>query len=171
MSAETDAERFGAHEAEKLARYEAGVAWERQAVERLDVLADELVALARDLGWGSGEPWLDACYRVHAACLRAGIPAGFVEGARTREPLKRKAISKSLTRQVWDRDGWECVFCGSHRDLAVDHDLPVARGGTNDIDLLLTCCATCNSEKGTRTADEYRAILALRAAHAATVTP
>ena len=55
-----------------------------------------------------------------------------------------------LKRLVWDRDNWTCVDCGGHTDLSVDHKIPVAAGGTNDIDNLQTMCRPCNSRKGAK---------------------
>lgn len=39
--------------------------------------------------------------------------------------------------------------------LAVDHVLPVSRGGTNDLDNLVMACKSCNSAKGAKTPLEY----------------
>ena len=68
-------------------------------------------------------------------------------------PPRRRSRKRELPfRQVWDRDGWQCVFCGSHRELTVDHIIPVSKGGTDGLDNLQTACKSCNSSKGDRDA-------------------
>ena len=63
----------------------------------------------------------------------------------------RIPLSRGLRDQVLKRDGYRCVKCGaSHKDkrLEVDHIIPVAKGGTNDIDNLRTLCWECNRDEG-----------------------
>lgn len=54
---------------------------------------------------------------------------------------------------------WYCPFCGDARvklaDLALDHILPIVRGGTNDIGNLQVMCRWCNEDKGTLTMNEW----------------
>jgi HNH endonuclease len=57
-------------------------------------------------------------------------------------------VGPGTTRMVFDRDGWECVSCGSHRNLSVDHKIPRALGGTDDLQNLQTMCIPCNVRKG-----------------------
>jgi len=63
----------------------------------------------------------------------------------------RKAISKKLRFDVFKRDGFVCAYCGATPPnvvLQVDHIHPVAEGGTNSIDNLITSCQPCNIGKG-----------------------
>lgn len=46
--------------------------------------------------------------------------------------------------------GSECAMCGSDDRLAVDHIIPIARGGDNSPENLRTLCRSCNSEKGSK---------------------
>lgn len=66
--------------------------------------------------------------------------------------MARIAISKKLRFDVFKRDGFQCSYCGAHPSetvlLEVDHIYPVAEGGTNDIDNLVTACWDCNRGKG-----------------------
>lgn len=65
--------------------------------------------------------------------------------------MARKQISKKLRFEVFKRDGFVCQYCGAHPPsviLHVDHIHPVAEGGTNDIDNLITACEPCNLGKG-----------------------
>jgi hypothetical protein len=57
-------------------------------------------------------------------------------------------VGPGTTRMVFDRDGWECVSCGSHRNLSVDHKIPRALGGSDDLVNLQTMCIPCNARKG-----------------------
>jgi hypothetical protein len=63
---------------------------------------------------------------------------------------KRKPVSKRLRFEVFKRDGFVCQYCGDHPPavvLHVDHIVPVAEGGRNDMDNLVTACAPCNLGK------------------------
>lgn len=63
---------------------------------------------------------------------------------------KRKGISKRLRFRIMKRDSFMCRYCGDRGDgveLVIDHITPVARGGTNDPDNLVTACWDCNSGK------------------------
>lgn len=65
----------------------------------------------------------------------------------------RKAISKKTRFDVFKRDGFACQYCGAHPPkvvLEVDHIHPVAAGGKNDIDNLITACFACNRGKSDR---------------------
>lgn len=64
---------------------------------------------------------------------------------------ERKTISKRVRFEIFKRDEFTCVYCGAHPPQAVmeiDHVVPVAEGGGNDIDNLATACWDCNRGKG-----------------------
>jgi hypothetical protein len=66
---------------------------------------------------------------------------------------KRKTISKKTRFEVFKRDGFVCQYCGAHPPssiLEVDHIHPVACGGSNDIENLITACFDCNRGKSDR---------------------
>ena len=58
--------------------------------------------------------------------------------------------------RIYKRDGYECVYCGSHRDLTLDHVIPKSRGGANTWTNLVTSCQKCNLKKADRTPEEAR---------------
>jgi 5-methylcytosine-specific restriction endonuclease McrA len=58
--------------------------------------------------------------------------------------------------RIYKRDNYECVYCGSKKDLTLDHVLPKSRGGGNDWTNLVTSCFKCNLKKGNKTPDEAR---------------
>ena len=64
---------------------------------------------------------------------------------------KRKSITKSVRSEVYKRAGFKCQYCGASAPdviLEVDHIVPVAEGGENDIMNLITSCRDCNRGKG-----------------------
>ena len=73
----------------------------------------------------------------------------------------RKPISSGLRFRVFQRDGFECFYCGKappQTELQIDHIIPVLRGGTNAIENLVTACAECNRGKGTKKLKRQREV-------------
>ncbi|MDX2303017.1 MAG: HNH endonuclease [Microscillaceae bacterium] len=60
-----------------------------------------------------------------------------------------------LSRQnIFKRDGGKCQYCGSTKDLTLDHVIPRSKGGRSTWDNLVTACKHCNSKKGDYTPEE-----------------
>jgi 5-methylcytosine-specific restriction endonuclease McrA len=62
----------------------------------------------------------------------------------------RIKIPAAVRRYVLERDGHQCQSCGQtsrRRSLQIDHIIPLAQGGTNDISNLQTLCQACNAHK------------------------
>lgn len=67
--------------------------------------------------------------------------------------VKRKQLSKKVRFEVFKRDSFTCQYCGAVPPsviLEVDHVIPVASDGDNEIDNLVTSCFDCNRGKGAR---------------------
>lgn len=56
--------------------------------------------------------------------------------------------------RIYRRDGGKCVYCGSQKQLTIDHVIPKSRGGKNSWTNLVTCCHKCNLNKADRTPSE-----------------
>ena len=55
---------------------------------------------------------------------------------------------------IYARDEYSCQYCGETlpaTELTFDHVVPVAQGGRKDWENIVTCCVSCNREKGGRT--------------------
>jgi len=53
--------------------------------------------------------------------------------------------------RIYRRDNYQCIYCGSKKELTLDHVIPKSKGGTNDWENLVTSCSTCNIKKADRT--------------------
>lgn len=70
---------------------------------------------------------------------------------------RRPAVRRVRRRRVWtdeerrfilDRDGWQCVYCGSKDELEIDHIVPFSKGGACSVTNSQTLCRSCNARKG-----------------------
>ena len=62
----------------------------------------------------------------------------------------RIPIPPEVRKYVFQRDKYQCQSCGKTKletQLTIDHIIPLARGGSNDISNLHTLCFTCNQKK------------------------
>lgn len=62
----------------------------------------------------------------------------------------RIPIPDSVRKYVYQRDNYQCKSCGKTQHeiiLNIDHIIPLALGGSNDISNLQTLCVTCNVQK------------------------
>lgn len=64
------------------------------------------------------------------------------------EMNKRKRISRETREAVLERDDYTCRYCGAkNTKFHIDHVYPFSRGGTDDIENLVTACYRCNLSK------------------------
>lgn len=60
-----------------------------------------------------------------------------------------------LSREnIFKRDNNKCGYCGTNKDLTLDHIKPRSKGGLNTWENLVTCCFPCNLKKGDRTPEQ-----------------
>lgn len=78
---------------------------------------------------------------------RAHMLLNVEEGQEQRPPGQRQSIPREIRRAVFERDGGQCVACGSNFDLQYDHVIPVALGGATTVANLQLLCGQCNREK------------------------
>lgn len=67
------------------------------------------------------------------------------------------AVGVKVRYEVLKRDRFTCTYCGGHPPdvlLEVDHVIPKAAGGSDDMENLVTACWDCNRGKGDRLLDE-----------------
>jgi len=70
---------------------------------------------------------------------------------------ERKPIGSRLRFEIFKRDRFTCRYCGRTTPsvvLEIDHIVPVAEGGTDGPENLVTSCYECNRGKGAVPLDE-----------------
>lgn len=137
---------------------------------RSDVLADGAVCGLSDAAfrewvklWALGKvPVATRGELVHAGLIRT-------DGARVRPLSPRGGDGRALVKptMTWDRshcgtvrarDRGLCRYCRAP-GRTIDHVTPKSRGGSDDLDNLVVCCAICNSRKWARTPEEAGMVL------------
>jgi 5-methylcytosine-specific restriction endonuclease McrA len=79
----------------------------------------------------------------------------YVSAPRQRTPQERRS-AKALyhthkhRKAVIKRDGAVCRVCGAVDDLCIDHIVPVAKGGQDELSNFQVLCRSCNSRKRDR---------------------
>ena len=59
-------------------------------------------------------------------------------------------IPRSVKKYVLQRNNYQCQSCGkpeTEAQLNIDHIVPLAKGGSNDISNLQVLCNRCNCQK------------------------
>ena len=66
------------------------------------------------------------------------------------ERVERAKVSNELRQEIFERDGYTCVNCGSteKESLEIDHIQPISKGGKTEPGNLQTLCRNCNFRKG-----------------------
>lgn len=63
---------------------------------------------------------------------------------------------KKISKFVFERDQYTCRYCKRVGGvLEVDHVIPFSKGGSDDLDNLVTSCRTCNRQKKNKTVAEF----------------
>lgn len=157
----------------RLREYRQAIARERWLRRRVESLANDLLDAAGELGYGSDDPFSNAVMWLEQA--REDRPAVVRGAVKPKSNDRRYARHRKLHRiaDTHHEGRWYCVHCGvglvdvcadddmvvtdSGRHLAeskdgllptIEHLVPTALGGTNDLVNLRLSCRPCNVQKG-----------------------
>jgi hypothetical protein len=89
----------------------------------------------------------DICYECLEGLCKEHLDLVQFDGKVT---VIRASISEALRNEIYERDGYSCVLCGSKENLCIDHIKPFVFGGKTEEGNLQTLCKSCNSKKGAR---------------------
>ena len=65
-------------------------------------------------------------------------------------------------KNIMIRDNYTCQYCGSKKELTIDHVIPVSKGGKSNFENCVTACKHCNTKKGGRLPSEANMYLKRR---------
>lgn len=137
-----------AHREQKLAQMRAYYAAHREASNAQSRTWRTSNAAARKgylRAWHAANPDARATYSSQRRARRRGAP-----GTHTTQEWREKVALFAGC----------CIYCGEAKPLVRDHNVPLIRGGTNDITNILPSCRSCNLRKHTKTAAEFLALAA-----------
>ena len=63
-------------------------------------------------------------------------------------PLSKIMSHRPSKTMIYKRDSNSCQYCGSTRNLTIDHIIPKCRGGEDTWENLVVACGPCNTKKG-----------------------
>ena len=82
--------------------------------------------------------------------LDDGIRVGGIKGVGTDAVLIQSLFNefwKARKKQVFDRDGYKCVECGSPFQIECDHIVNRSQRGNSSMENLATLCRKCHYDK------------------------
>ena len=89
----------------------------------------------------------------------------WLDGVSDEDIRRERGKARDLRKTRW----WQrktaagiCYYCGdrvSHKELTMDHLVPLARGGRSTKDNLVPCCKSCNTKKKTMLPVEWEEYL------------
>ena len=111
----------------------------------------------------SARAWVAANrVRVHKnnSARRAANPAINAIGHARRRACIAQVLA-TLTAAEWEAileaAGHACIYCGSQEQPSIDHLTPLSRGGDHTAENVAPACRPCNSQKHTKTVEEFLA--------------
>ena len=76
--------------------------------------------------------------------------------------IKRKTFDKTTRQSIYNNSGCRCQICGrliTYNDFTIDHIIPLAKGGTNDMSNLQSSCVRCNRIKADVLPDDFNSLV------------
>jgi 5-methylcytosine-specific restriction endonuclease McrA len=75
-------------------------------------------------------------------------------------PYEKLMQNKPSRAMIYKRDGHKCQYCGSTKNLTIDHIIPRSRGGEDTWENLVVACMPCNTRKSDKLLEETNLKLA-----------
>jgi 5-methylcytosine-specific restriction endonuclease McrA len=109
---------------------------------------------------GKAEP-LDflpgAFWEVKSASILLQVPAHIRLTLNSAERVWK--VPPVNRRELLRRDKHTCQYCGSHKQLTIDHVFPRSKGGKHTWDNVVIACERCNTRKGDRIPEQVGMVL------------
>lgn len=115
----------------------------------VDTEGNRKVILKVDARTGSGEYFVGNAEEVEAILVGLAKKLKYSSAESYSSTLTRH-IPPAVKREVWARDGGQCVQCSASDYLEFDHIIPHSQGGANTAGNVQILCRRCNGEKSDR---------------------
>lgn len=74
-------------------------------------------------------------------------------------PYEKLMQNRPSRAMIYKRDGHKCQYCGSTKNLTIDHIIPRSRGGEDTWENLVVACMPCNTRKSDKLLEETNLVL------------
>jgi 5-methylcytosine-specific restriction enzyme A len=93
---------------------------------------------------------------------------GYANNSRTKTRRKKTmgTLTTILVLEKIKKQDYKCIYCGvvlTDKNLALDHNIPIFRGGANTIENIDCVCTDCNMLKFKKTSDEFKIFIKIYA--------
>lgn len=103
--------------------------------------------------YGKAEVIEASAHQIRGVDLRFDLPSVIRLQYQVKRPLPQVRLTR---REIFQRDGGLCQYCGRAGELTLDHVMPRHRGGEHAWENLVAACRACNHRKGGRTPSEAK---------------
>mgnify|MGYP001223738719 CR=1 FL=1 len=71
-------------------------------------------------------------------------PKSYVFNLYTTSSAEATRLWRRKIREKW---GYKCAYCGSEKNITIDHVIPRSKGGKDSTENMVCCCHACNQDK------------------------
>ena len=79
-------------------------------------------------------------------------PKHYLYNLHTTNAGQAKRLWRQKIKENWD---YRCAYCGSGKELSMDHIIPRSKGGPDFTKNVVCCCVKCNQDKGQSPWEEW----------------
>lgn len=108
-----------------------------------DITTTERIDVDGDYNGGAQNEIINNFIRKHSM-HSYGSPEGYLYNLHTCSPAEAKRMWKESIKTQWDN---KCAYCGSDKNITLDHIVPQCKGGSDHMSNVLSCCLSCNADK------------------------
>lgn len=138
--------------------------WSRRNKESVNARVLRHYYLNRDAKIAARKEWYKNNFDKHHATVadwKQKNPEQSAILARRGNQVRRLKMKQNKTFKIRVKEtqrlyNQPCFYCGSSKQIELDHVVPIARGGSHGIGNLVAACRECNKSKGAKLLVEWK---------------